>query len=187
MGIHILNCLNKFADLWKGKEDYWWLPFYFLFSLIWCATKIIQPFPQGFFLNATVSTKRINMLTILCASVCIMVGDSSSMPQNYINCQNLHRFSCVLTAFSIHLSRGNKISQTAQTLGSHIYSTNVDIHRLWHDIPRFLMHFLDKYIYCSRNTEIARFVYILGSSNAKPEDSQIVFLIQPLVEHQIVW
>ena len=29
---------------------------------------------------------------------------------------------------------GNKISQTAQTLGCHIYSTNIDIPRLWHDI-----------------------------------------------------
>ena len=98
------------------------------------------------------------------------------MPQNYRNCQTLHRFSCVLTAFSIHSSRENKGSQTAQTLGSHIYSTNVDIPRLLHDISRFLMRFLDK-TYCSRNIEHARFVYIFGSSNVKPEDAQIVFLI----------
>ena len=92
------------------------------------------------------------MITILCANrVCIMVGDTSSMPQNYINCQKHHRFSGVLTAFCIQSSRGNKISQTAQTLGSHIYSTNVDIHRLWHDIPRFFDAFL-RQIYIALET-----------------------------------
>ena len=107
----------------------------------------VSTLPSGIFLCVTVSIKRANMVTILCASrVCIMVGDTPSMPQNYINCQKLHRFSCVLLAFSIPSSRGNKISQTTQILGSPNYSTKVDIHRLWHDIPRFLMHVLDKYM-----------------------------------------
>ena len=42
-------------------------------------------------------------------------------------------------------------------------------------------------LHSSWNTENARFYYIFGSSYAKPEDTPIVFLIQPLVEHQIVW
>ena len=44
----------------------------------------------------------------------------SSMSQNYIYYQKLPRFSCVLTAFCIPSSRENEISQTVQTLGSHI-------------------------------------------------------------------
>ena len=87
------------------------------------------------------------MATNICASrVCMMIEYTSSMPQNYINCQKLHRSSCVLTTFCIPSSRANKISQTAQPLGSHIYSTNVDIPRLWHDISRLLMHLSDKNI-----------------------------------------
>ena len=128
------------------------------------------------------------MATNICAShVCMMVGDISSMPQIYICCQKRIRFSSVSAAFSIPSPRENKISQTSQTLGLHIYSANEDIPRLWHDISRFSMHFLDKNI-LPTNTENARFVYILDSSDAKPEDTQNVLLIQPLVEHhQIVW
>ena len=33
-------------------------------------------------------------------------------------------------------------------------------------------------------TESARFVYIFGSSNAKPQGTLIVFLTQPVAEHQ---
>ena len=56
-------------------------------------------------------------------------------------------FMC-FKSFCIPSSCENKINQTAQTLGSHIYSTNVhvDIPRLWHDISRFLMHVFDKNI-----------------------------------------
>ena len=117
--------------------------FLFLFTLIWCATKIFQPFPHCVFLYVTFPIKRTNMSATICVSrVCM---HASSMRQNYIKCQNLHRPSRVLTAFCIP-SRENKISQTAQTLGSHIYSTNVDIPRLWNGISRVLMHPSDKNI-----------------------------------------
>ena len=128
--------------------------FFFLFSLIWCATKIFNPSLRDFFHYATVSMKRINMITILCASrLCIKVGvtSTSSMPQTYINCQKLHRFSCVLTASSIPSSRGNKISQTAQLSGLIFCSTNVDTHRLWHDFPWFFDTFLTQ-IYIAHET-----------------------------------
>ena len=70
--------------------------------------------------------------------LCMMVVDTSSMPKKYIYCQKLNRFSGVLTAFSISSSRRNKISQTAQALGSHIY---------WQDIPS------GKYITGNRYTD----------------------------------
>ena len=76
----------------------------------------------------------------------------SSMSQNYIYCQTLPRFSCVLTTFCIPSSRENEISQTVRTLGSHIYSRNVYIHRLWHDISRFVMHFFRKKKYIAHET-----------------------------------
>ena len=43
--------------------------------------------------------------------------------------------------------REKKIWQNAQTLWPHIYTTNVEIRRLWHDIPRFFVHFLEKQIF----------------------------------------
>ena len=104
-------------------------------------------FPQWFFPSTTFPIKTTNKAATICvSSVWMLVEDISSMRQNYINCQKLHWSSCVLTAFCIPSSRENKISQTAQTLGSHIYSRNIVIPRLWHDISRFLMHLFDKNI-----------------------------------------
>ena len=139
VGIHILNCLNKFADLLKANEALLMIARFFIFSLIWCATKIFQPFPQGYFLR---DAKQQTWLQIYVS----VVKDTSSMRQKYINCQTLHRSSCDLTAFCIPSSRKNKISQTAHPLASHIYSTNVGIPMLWHDISRFFMHLFDKNI-----------------------------------------
>ena len=144
--MRILNCLNKQPV--KGERRFTdYCPKTILFSFIWYATSIFQPFPQGVFLYTTVSIKRTNMATNICASrVCMMVGDTSSMPQNYINCRKLRRCSCALTAFSIPSSRGNKISQTAQTLGSHIYSTNVDIHIIALHSPIFYAFLREIYV-----------------------------------------
>ena len=52
-----------------------------------------------------------------------------------------------LSASSTPSLREKKIWQNAQTLWPHIYTTNVEIRRLWHDIPRFFVHFLEKQIF----------------------------------------
>ena len=52
-----------------------------------------------------------------------------------------------LSASSTHSLREKKIWQNEQTLWPHIYTTNVEIRRLWHDIPRFFVHFLEKQIF----------------------------------------
>ena len=89
--------------------------------------------------------KRTHVVTMICDSrVCMLVIETSSMPQNCMYCHKLHRFSCFLTAISKPSSCENKMSQTAQALGSHIYFTNVEIPRLWYGIFRFFTHFLDK-------------------------------------------
>ena len=68
-----------------------------------------------------------------------------------IYCQKLPRISYVLTAFYLSPLRENEISQAAQSLRSQIYSRNVDIHRLWQDIPRFFFHFLAKSILLTKH------------------------------------
>ena len=52
-----------------------------------------------------------------------------------------------LTASNTPSLREKKIWQNAQTLWPHIYTINVEIRRLWHDIPRFFVHFLEKQIF----------------------------------------
>ena len=52
-----------------------------------------------------------------------------------------------LTASSTPSLREKKIWQNAQTLWPHIYITNEEFRRLWHDIPRFFVHFLEKQIF----------------------------------------
>ena len=52
-----------------------------------------------------------------------------------------------LTASNTPSLREKKIWQNEQTLWPHIYTTNVEIRRLWHDIPRCFAHFLEKQIF----------------------------------------
>ena len=52
-----------------------------------------------------------------------------------------------LTASSTPSLREKKIWQNAQTLWPHIYTTNEEFRRLWNDIPRFFVHFLEKQIF----------------------------------------
>ena len=105
----------------------------------------------------------------MCQS-CMHDGSRPSSMSQTIYCQTLPTFSCVLTAFCISSSR--EISQTVRTLGPHIYSRNVDIHRLWQHIPRFLMHFLDKNMLLTKHCKVCLH---FKPSYAKPEDTQIVF------------
>ena len=61
--------------------------------------------------------------------------------------QIIFDFHVFLTASSTPSLREKKIWQNAQTLWPHIYTTNVEIRRLWHDIPRCFVHFLEKQIF----------------------------------------
>ena len=49
-----------------------------------------------------------------------------------------------LLASSTPSLREKKIWQNEQILWSHIYTTNVEIRKLWHDISRFFVQFLGK-------------------------------------------
>ena len=137
---HSLWGYNKFADLWKAKDVLLMIAiFYSYFHWSDRQPNFFNPSLSDFFFMQHSQSKEQTCHKYMCQS-CMHDGSRpSSMSQNYIYCQKLHNFHHV----KIKKARLHKL--TALIL-FHIYSTNVYIHRLWHDIPRFFMHLLDKNI-----------------------------------------
>ena len=82
----------------------------------------------------------------------------------------------------------NKKKSLKSYLRHESLATNLGVrmHGLLREITRFYFSSYAKKYY-SNNTERARFLYLVSSSKLKPENTQIVFFIQPAVEHQIFW
>ena len=67
-----------------------------------------------------------------------------SISENYISNPIFFDFHVFLSASSTPSLREKKIWQNEQTLWPHIYTTNVEIRKLWPDISRCFLQFLRK-------------------------------------------
>ena len=79
-----------------------------------------------------------------------------------------------LSASSTPSLREKKIWQNEQTLWPHIYTTNVEICRLWHDILRFFVHFLEKKIFLLKRRKCL--FTVLAPQNRNRKTLKLFFL-----------
>ena len=113
--MHLLNNLNKFSDLWKVKGQLFKFAIFLLIFIDLMRNQNFSTLPSGVFpLCHSPKQKNKNGYKYMCQS-CMHDGSRPSiMSHNYIYCQKLPRFSCVLTAFCLPSSCENEICTNSQ-------------------------------------------------------------------------
>ena len=150
--MRLLNNLNKFSELWKAKGR----PFevrHFSSYFHWTDVQpnFFNPSLWDFIFMPQSQSQKQTWLQIYVSVVYAWWQQTFQyVTQLYILSKTSQIFMC-FNSFCLPSPRENEISQTVRTFGSHIYSRNVYSHRLWHDIPRFVMHLLETNILLTKH------------------------------------